>query len=629
MHRSTHTERKICRISIRKFLVCICFLLLGINSSVSAQSAKDSASKQVLKLGDLYQEHILSEKSYLDSTAVTMRLIVSQGFGYTNKELLQLMSFYRNVIWTNPKNEKYKPDYYLILSNNAKFNNRNGEMLYYGEKMREAEQKSGGGPSITSLMLMADYYLHKGAHELSLKLYKQNRVFIQDIPVNASATHMDIRQLGRAVNLLSYLGQSAYHELDTVSGEEISKTMSKIRALVETNYKDNQDVLARLKDAELMILYSEGKALKNPGLIWKAIKERELFMLDKSAPEYFKGYLKFSVTDEKVLYYLEHGPNDSAMRYLRIMEQLDQAKSSPYNQYMIKKYDARLLYNQGRYKESVDTLRRAIEFMDTAMEGTVTEISDMMYSLAKVDEQQILMAEAEARQKKTDRQILILISSFLVLFFGSIFTIRYIRKRQKARFLEFKLNLARNLHDEANPALLYAKTLAKADRTTNGTDHKTEIEQQIERTMELIRSLAHDLKSEKQFSIADLIGSIKELLQKIAPASGFRFHITEDADQKRFLSHHQFTQLKAILQECISNTIKHATFDNLDLRFSSLKDQFSIRYSDNGPGWNQEETASGIGLENITERIQKLNADMDVQNNYPNGYYYDFRLKLH
>ncbi|RQO29674.1 hypothetical protein DBR32_15560 [Taibaiella sp. KBW10] len=608
----------------------ISILLLGASFSSFGKSAKDSATQVVTNLSVLYKKGTLKEKAYLDSVNSTLRLILSEDIDYTNKELLQLLSFYRNVVWSGKQNEKYKQEYYTILSNQAKMASRFGEMLYYGEKLRAAEEKSGSGPSITSLMFMADYYNIKNAYAHSLSLYKQNRQFVRNIPIQLRHEPTDIREVVRAINLTGYLGDAAFNELDTFSGNEIRGVITEIQNILETKYKDNHDAPARLKYIQLLNLYKKGTALHLPDLVRASIEGLDQLRADHNTPDYLKNHIEFGVTDNKIGYFLDHGPNDSARRYLKIIEQLYSNMRDPYNAYMIKKYDARLLYNEGRYKESIDTLRRAIEFMDVAMTATVAESGDMMYTMAKVEEQQILMAEAAAQQKKTDQQLLLLIAGFLLLLFGGMFIFHNIRKKQKAKFLEFKLNLARNLHDEANPALLYAKALAKTNRLeeTSATV-KSELEEHIEHTMELIRSLAQDLKSEKQFSIADLITAVKQPLQKIASVSGFQFIITEEVNVKRFLSHYQFSQLKAILQECILNTIKHASFDHINIRFSNHKDILSIRYSDNGRGWITTEAGIGIGMENITQRMHKLNADLDINNHYPDGYHIDFQMKLH
>ncbi|MBX9449324.1 MAG: hypothetical protein KL787_06255 [Taibaiella sp.] len=141
------------------------------------------------------------------------------------------------------------------------------------------------------------------------------------------------------------------------------------------------------------------------------------------------------------------------------------------------------------------------------------------------------------------------------------------------------MNLARSIHDEANPALLYAKTLLKARNESSG--EKSELEKHIEHTMQLIRSLSHDLKSENQYTLSDLIQAVSESLNKLNVDGSFQEKVLAYIDKSRFLSHYQFTQLKAIMNECITNTIKHACFDEIAIRFEQKDNKLQIQYSDN------------------------------------------------
>ena len=197
----------------------------------------------------------------------------------------------------------------------------------------------------------------------------------------------------------------------------------------------------------------------------------------------------------------------------------------------------------------------------------------------------------------------------------------YLRARwQRANFLGFKLNVARNIHDETGPALLYAKVLAKTERLKQNETVKSELELHLDHTMEIIRSLSHDLKSEEQFTTTSLVMKCKEVLKKLNFNNDFTYDVTDKTNSNRFLSHFQFTNLKSILQECITNTIKHADFSAINIDFIKNGNKLRIVYFDNGKGWEIGEKPAGIGMTNIKERVSKLNGEFSLDNNYPNGY---------
>jgi len=605
----------------------LAFMLAGTGRSFG-QKAEDSATRVVTGFYTRYQKGKLAEKDYLDSVSKTMRQLLSKHIFFENKDLLVMLSPYRKVIWNNHHDELYKQEYYAILSNQAKMSGRDGEMLYYAEKMMGEVKEQKGSSFITPLTFLVDYYNSKNAYHRTLELYRKNRASILSLPEAVKNHELDSVLLTRTSNLLNYLGHAAYRKQDMAIAAEIDSTVARELAYAQVINSTNLDAIYRLKDTRIQLLYRKGIALKSPSIIWNAIRQMEALAEEPQTPEYIKEHIKFALIDYKTIFFLEQRNIDSANYYVDLIAQQFNQTTNPYDAYMVAKYKARALYNQGKYKESTDTLRRAIELIEEFVGNSASDASDMMYARAKVEDQQIVLAEAEAKQKRTDQLLLLIGAGAVLLLLAGVSAFVIIRQRQQAKFLEFKLNLARNIHDEANPALLYAKTLAKAKRAGEGLSDKSELELHIDHTMELIRSLAHDLKSDKQYSVADLISNIRETLGKLSIVGEFQYQIHEKVDDKRFLSHYQFSQLKAVLQECITNTLKHAAFSRIDLFFSNQKDKLNISYKDNGNGWS-EQSSNGIGLDNMTQRIQKLNADVTIDNNYPEGYQIDLSVKLH
>lgn len=324
------------------------------------------------------------------------------------------------------------------------------------------------------------------------------------------------------------------------------------------------------------------------------------------------------MVDGKTEYYLNHGNSDSAGYYLDLYQQF-YADDHPYNQARVTRFQAQELYNRGKYKESIDLLNKAFDKLDSARTMAVSDVDNLLYAQASAEERQLLLDAAERQRKRTERQLFIAAATAALLLLGGFALIRFLRRRQRMRFLEFKLNLARNIHDEANPALLYAQNLLKVLRPEDESQKK-ELSAHIQHTMEVVRSLSHDLKQEEQTTLGDLAAFAEGVLQKLSMAMGFSYHIESEMDRARFISHYQFTQLKAILNECITNSVKHANFSAINLSFLQGLNKLTIAYHDNGKGWPENGVAEGIGLANMKERSRQLNGDWSLENNYPEGY---------
>jgi len=86
---------------------------------------------------------------------------------------------------------------------------------------------------------------------------------------------------------------------------------------------------------------------------------------------------------------------------------------------------------------------------------------------------------------------------------------------------------------------------------------------------------------------------------------------TEGLDQR--LDSNIETMLYRVVQECVNNTIKHASASTLDISLIRDKDGISGTIEDNGKGFDatDSEKLKGIGIKNISSRIEYLKGTVD------------------
>ncbi|QEC72080.1 sensor histidine kinase [Arachidicoccus ginsenosidivorans] len=72
--------------------------------------------------------------------------------------------------------------------------------------------------------------------------------------------------------------------------------------------------------------------------------------------------------------------------------------------------------------------------------------------------------------------------------------------------------------------------------------------------------------------------------------------------------------LYRIVQELLTNVIKHAQATNVLLQFIRNNDRFTLTVEDNGKGFDKdpEGAKNGAGLSNINARVAYLNGNMDI-----------------
>ena len=105
----------------------------------------------------------------------------------------------------------------------------------------------------------------------------------------------------------------------------------------------------------------------------------------------------------------------------------------------------------------------------------------------------------------------------------------------------------------------------------------------------------------------------------------------------RVLSHGQLTHLQAIIQELISNSIKHADCNKIMLRIAAPEQRLTVSYSDDGKGIGPGVgrgigpgvgSSSGIGIKNMEERVALLRGSFQLNDAWPNGYSIEISIPL-
>lgn len=226
---------------------------------------------------------------------------------------------------------------------------------------------------------------------------------------------------------------------------------------------------------------------------------------------------------------------------------------------------------------------------------SLEEIKDLWYRMDKLQKQiveQTKISQKIANQKAEDQEK----------------RIQEIVSQERNRF-------ARELHDSVSQQLFAASMLMSAitESTSFSAEHiakqlKT-VEQMIQQTQLEMRALLLHLRpvalkgKSLQEGMQELLN---ELLQKV-PLE-VRWKVEEFPLDKGVEDH-----LFRILQESISNTLRHAKATTLEVLLIQ-RDEFTIlRVVDNGMGFNLEESKTGsYGLQNMQERAVEIGGLLKV-----------------
>jgi signal transduction histidine kinase len=167
--------------------------------------------------------------------------------------------------------------------------------------------------------------------------------------------------------------------------------------------------------------------------------------------------------------------------------------------------------------------------------------------------------------------------------------------------------------------LLYANILARKEAEANPTPGMEELKAQIGYSMEAVRGISRDLKSSRLSTVGSFYKEVTTLLEKIKSSARIDF-TSRLTNGGHVLSQLQYSNLWKIVNELISNSIKHASCSLITLDVQTNGGELRIEYADDGKGISEGEVSNGIGLQNMVERAKLLNGEFQLRNAYPHGY---------
>lgn len=168
--------------------------------------------------------------------------------------------------------------------------------------------------------------------------------------------------------------------------------------------------------------------------------------------------------------------------------------------------------------------------------------------------------------------------------------------------LEERNRIAREIHDNVGHlitrSLLQTGALETLNQDKSLEPFLSQLKDTLDTAMTSIRTSVHDMHDET----IDLEHSIRLLLQDI---DAFETSFTYDCNT--FLSKQLKYAIVAICKEAINNSLKHSNCTEMDILFREHPNFYQLVITDNGTNASLPKDTSGIGLENIKDRIHALN----------------------
>ncbi len=193
-----------------------------------------------------------------------------------------------------------------------------------------------------------------------------------------------------------------------------------------------------------------------------------------------------------------------------------------------------------------------------------------------------------------------------------------IEREQEVRTLESlmegeekeRLRIAKELHDGVNGDLAAIKFKLTSLLETNNTIINEAVAM-IDTSSEQVRAISHNLvpPSLRDFNLIEAVATYCENMNAIHdPDISFQHMGNEILLEKK-----EEANLFRIIQELVTNSIKHAEASEILVQLSNVENHLQITVEDDGKGFDVKNVQSdGIGMQNIKSRVAYLGGVMEI-----------------
>ena len=351
-------------------------------------------------------------------------------------------------------------------------------------------------------------------------------------------------------------------------------------------------------------------------------------------------YTKLVASQDLARFYEVNKIADSSLKYARQSYKL--AKAIPINDYYLE--SMLILARLTKGQESNSYLEQHIRLSDSLMgieRATQNKFARIEY---KTDE-----LEAENEQISKENLYLLLLSIGLLLTAIIIYLVisqraknrklkliqvqskanediyNLMREQQdkvdQARVLE-KKRISEELHDGVLGRLFGTRLSLDSINFKDGKEamnSRAEYITQLKTIEEDIRKISHELNTDF-VSGSGFTNLVSELISNQTNAYGLKYEFEHDDELDwKSVNNRVKINIYRIIQESMQNVYKHANAKKIKISISLQKDVICLAIIDDGDGFDTSKNRKGIGLKNMTSRVENIGGEIDFSSKVGNG----------
>lgn len=181
--------------------------------------------------------------------------------------------------------------------------------------------------------------------------------------------------------------------------------------------------------------------------------------------------------------------------------------------------------------------------------------------------------------------------------------------------------IANDLHDDLGSLMATVKLHFNALQDKNKGDgaHYEKTNGLLNEAYDKIRAIAH-AKNSGVIAKQGLLKAVHNIAEKVSAANSIQIHVVDHGLENR-LENSLELSLFRIIQELITNIIKHAQATEAHIHLTNHDETLNIMIEDNGIGFEPKgiSAAVGMGIKSIDKRVAHLNGTMTIESEHTKG----------
>jgi two-component system sensor histidine kinase UhpB len=192
---------------------------------------------------------------------------------------------------------------------------------------------------------------------------------------------------------------------------------------------------------------------------------------------------------------------------------------------------------------------------------------------------------------------------------------------QKQQLVEAVLNaqeierrtIGSELHDNINQVLTAVKlNLGLALEYKDNVTIIQKCEKNVETVMEEIRKITKQLILPGDLKELGLVQSVRDMMKETLQHTSISWKVFAKGINESLLSEEQKLTVYRIIQEQLSNVMKHAEASSVAISMDVSNEKIRFAIVDNGKGFDATLKRKGIGLTNIINRVGLFNGQVNI-----------------